>query len=387
MKTRTILAITFACLLSIAAHAQNSPTSDGVAAAPDAWLLVKRGQPWWYRTQPSPTPVELQQRMPTSDEQMIIDRARDLLARRSAKAFALMDGDHVLMTDYKAPADSDAVLFGFSMGKTVTSMAVGQAICAGKLTLETKASELVPELNGKAFGNATVRDLLRMASGAAEPNADTTVWTPEQFKEWGRGNLNLLDLIISDRVAHAERGLFSEYKPGEHFVYKNSDPLLLGIVVSRAVGMPWNQWLQQQVLNPMGAARTGLYVQDRQENGLADSGLRMRLEDWMRFALWVKRSSQAAGCFGDYVRNAMSKQISNGYSSTTRKVGKLFAGYGYLIWTDNEMVPHSAWAVGWGGQRIGWDKESDRMVVVFSNVEDWMPELYDLTKDWNRLSK
>jgi CubicO group peptidase (beta-lactamase class C family) len=325
--------------------------------------------------------------MPTSDEQVIIDRARDLLARRSAKAFALMDGDQVLMTDYKAPADSDAVLFGFSMGKTVTSMAVGQAICAGKLTLETKASELVPELNGKAFGNATVRDLLRMASGAAEPNADTTVWTPAQFKEWGRGNLNLLDLITSDRVAHAERGLFSEYKPGEHFVYKNSDPLLLGIVVSRAVGMPWNQWLQQQVLNPMGAARTGLYVQDRQQNGLADSGLRMRLEDWMRFALWVKRSSQEAGCFGDYVRTAMSKQISNGYSSTTRKVGKLFAGYGYLIWTDNEMVPHSTWAVGWGGQRIGWDKKSDRMVVVFSNVEDWMPELYDLAKDWNRLSK
>jgi CubicO group peptidase (beta-lactamase class C family) len=387
MKAKTTLAITFACLLSIAAHAQNSPTSGGVAAAPDEWLLVKRGQPWWYRTQPSPTPVALQQRMPTSDEQVIIDRARDLLARRSAKAFALMDGDRVLMTDYKAPADSDAVLFGFSMGKTVTSMAVGQAICAGKLTLETKASELVPELNGKAFGNATVRDLLRMASGAAEPNADTTVWTPAQFKEWGRGNLNLLDLITSDRVAHAERGLFSEYKPGEHFVYKNSDPLLLGIVVSRAVGMPWNQWLQQQVLNPMGAARTGLYVQDRQENGLADSGLRMRLEDWMRFALWVKRSSQTAGCFGDYVRTAMSKQISNGYSSTTRKVGKLFAGYGYLIWTDNEMVPHSDWAVGWGGQRIGWDKESDRMVVVFSNVEDWMPELYDLAKDWNRLSK
>jgi CubicO group peptidase (beta-lactamase class C family) len=386
MKVKTRMAMACALLLSIAAYAQNTPTANGVSVAPDEWLLVKRGQPWWYQTQPSPTPITLKQRTPTSAEQVVVDRARELVAKRPAKAFALMDDDNVVMTDYKAPADSDAVLFGFSVGKTVTSMAVGQAICAGKLALETKASKLVPELSGKAFGNATVHDLLRMASGAAEANEDTTVWTPEQFKEWGRGNLNLLDLVTSDRVARAARGLFSEYKPGEYFSYKNSDPILLGIIVSRATGMPWHQWIQEKILNPMGAARSGLYVQDRQNNGLADSGLRMRLEDWMRFALWVKRSSKESGCFGDYVRAAMSKQIANGSSPSTRKIGKLFAGYGYLTWTDNEMVPHSVWALGWGGQRIGWDKNSDRMVIVFSNMEDWMTEVYEVAKDWNRIT-
>lgn len=360
--------------------------TDGSGAAPDGWLLVKKGNPWWYETKPSPSPTPLRTRAPTPAEQAVVERARALLASRPAKALALLDGDAVVYAETNAPADMDSLFFGFSMGKTVTAMAVGQAICAGKLTLETRAEELVPELRGKALGKATVRDLLRMASGAADPNPDTTVWTPEQFREWGRGNLNLVDLVTEDRVAKAARGVSSDYKPGEMFSYKSTDPLLLGIMVSRSTGTPWSQWIQQQILNPMGAAKPGLYVQDRQQNGLADSGLRMRLEDWMRFAVWVKRSSREQGCFGDFVRAALSTQISNGSSPATRKMGKLFAGYGYFTWTENSIVPNTAWASGWGGQRIGWsaDPANPRMLITFSNAENWMPEVYELARDWMR---
>jgi len=387
MKTPVLKVASFGLLFAgcvSAALAQSSnPYADGAAAAPDEWLLVKRGNPWWYTTKPSPTPVALRQRTPTAAEQQVIDRARQLVANRPAKAFALMDGDAVVYSETKAPADAESVFFGFSMGKTVTAMAVGQAICANKLKLDTKASELVPELAGKAMGTATVHDLLRMASGAADPNPDSSVWTPEQFREWGRGNLNLLDLVFSDRVAKAQRGVFSDYKPGEYFSYKSTDPHLLGIMVSRATNTVWNQWIQERILNPMGAAHPGLYVQDRQQNGLADSGLRMRLDDWMRFAVWVKRSSQQQGCFGDFVRKATTTQISN----SSRKMGKLFGGYGYFTWTENQVVPNTAWASGWGGQRIGWSTEpaNQRMVITFSNIESWMPDVYEVARAWNAL--
>jgi CubicO group peptidase (beta-lactamase class C family) len=388
MKTRSFAwsILTVAALLALTSHAQNMPNADGAAAAPDEWLLVKKGSPWWYTTKPSPTPVALRQRPPTANEQVVIDRARSLVANRPAKAFALLDGDVVLYSETKAPANSESVFFGFSMGKTVIAMAVGKAICAGKLTLKTKASEIVPELNEKALGAATVRDLMRMASGAAEPNPDSSIWTPDQFKEWGRGNLNLRDLITQDRVTKAARGVFSDYRPGEQFSYKSTDPILLGLMVSSVTGMPLSQWIQEEILNPMGAVHPGLYVQDRQQNGLADSGLRMRLEDWMRFAIWVKRSSKEQGCFGDFVRAATSKQINNGSSPSTRKLGKLFGGYGYFVWTDNEIAQNTAWASGWGGQRISWHHDSDRMVVTFANVESWMPELYELANEWNRIS-
>jgi len=387
MKKLSVSMSALAACVCISAAAQTVPTANGTGAAPDDWLLVKGGPAWWYRTSPSVRPVELRKREPNPAEQRVIDKARTLFANRAAKAIALMDGDTVLYSEFKAPADDDSVFHGFSMGKTVTAMGVGQAICAGKLALATKAEEVVPELKGRALGNATVRDLLRMASGAAEPNPDSSIWAPGQFAEWKAGTIDLLAVLTEDRVAKAGRGVFSAYKPGEHFSYKSTDPYLLGIMVSRVTGMPFSQWLQGVVLDPMGAATPGLYSQDRQKNPLADSGLQARFDDWLRFAMWVKQSSKAAGCFGDFVREATGTQIANEGTTATRKVGKLFGGYGYFTWTDNTISPNTAWASGWGGQRISWHKDSDRMVVVFSNVEDWMADLYELDREWGRVGK
>jgi len=376
-------------MLSTHCFAQNNPTaSGGVSAAPDAWLLTKSGPPWWYRSSPSPQPTALQARPAGLGEAAVVERARQAFATHpQAKALVLMDGNNVVWSETKAPAVPDSLFFGFSMGKTVTAMAVGQAICAGKIKLDTKASDVMPELQGKALGGATVHDLLRMAGGTAEQNPDSSIWTPEQFKDWGRGQLNLVELVSSDRVTQAARGVFSEYKPGEHFAYKSTDPIVLGIMVSRAVSMPWNQWVQTQVLDPMGAAHPGLYVQDRAQNGLADSGLRLRLEDWMRFAVWVKESSKKQDCFGNYVRSAMRTQISNGSSPTTRKTGKLFGGYGYFTWTENAVAPNTAWTSGWGGQRISWNLGNDRMVLVFSNEENWMDSVYEIAKGWGQVQR
>jgi CubicO group peptidase (beta-lactamase class C family) len=387
-KIKNLVIALATTLLTATAFAQN-PTQDGAARAPDEWLLEQTGRGYWAKTQPSPNPVTLNRRAPTAAEQPIVDRVRSLMATRPARAFALIDGDTVVYSQFNAPANDDAITFGFSMGKSVTSMAVGQAICANKLKLENKASEMVPQLAGKALGAATVRDLLRMASGTTDGNPDSTVFSPEQAKAWGQGTLNLMDVVTDDRVAKAQRGVFSDYKPGESTSYKSTDPILLGIMVSKATGMPWSQWLQEQVLNPMGAAKSGLYVTDRQQNGATDGGMRMRVDDWIRFGLWVKRSSKETGCFGDYVRAALSTQIKNGNGPADRKFGKLFGGYAYFVWTDNSIAPNTAWASGWGGQRIGWntDPANNRMVITFSNVESWMPEVYEVMRDWSRVSK
>ncbi len=42
------------------------------------------------------------------------------------------------------------MFYGYSIGKTVTSMAVGKAICQGMLKLDTTSEQLAPELKGKA---------------------------------------------------------------------------------------------------------------------------------------------------------------------------------------------------------------------------------------------
>ena len=392
MKIQTkfrILAITLVTFISITKSFAQMPMQNGAARAPDNWLFEQTGRAYWAKTQPSSNPITLNRRQPSATEQPIVDRVRSLMETRPARVFALLDGDTVVHSQFIAPASEDALTFGFSMGKSVTAMAVGQAICANKLKMDTKASELVPQLTGKALGSTIVRDLLRMASGAADGNADSTVFTPEQDRARVQGNFNFIEAVTDDRLARAQRGVFSDYKPGEIFSYKSTEPILLSIIVAKATGMPWSQWLQESVLNPMGAAKPGLYETDRQQNGAAAAGMYLRIDDWIRFGLWVKRSSKEPGCFGDFVRDAMKTQIKNGNGPADRKFGRLFSGYGYFVWTDNSIAPNTAWASGWGGQRIGWSTEANnqRMVVVFSNVESWMPEVYEVMRDWSKLSK
>ncbi len=379
-----------ACLLGIyvsAASAQAFAPNGHYPTTPDKGLLQGIGPLWWYKASPSTFQTELKQRTANPSEQLVIDRARALLTSRPAKAMALVDGDTVVYSDFKAPANGASLFHGYSMGKTVTSMAAGKAICQNKLKFNTKAVDLVPELTGKDLGNATVLDLLRMASGAADPNDMSSIWTEQQAKDWADGKLNFVDLLTLDRVATAKHGTFSDYKPGELFSYKATDPLLIALMVARATGGRWSDWVQKQVLDPMGEASPGLYGQDSSFNGQGDTGLHITLDDWIRFGRWVKQSSKEPGCFGDYVRAAISKQIRNPGDVKSRKFGGQFDGYGYFVWTDNLIARDSVWFVGYGGQRIGIDLKSDRMIVVFSNVENWMTDVYELGRDWMRVSK
>jgi CubicO group peptidase (beta-lactamase class C family) len=372
------------------AIAQSPPLVKGIPSLPDEVLLAKRGLPWAYTVLPSQTPIPLTRRNPSIAERKVIEQARTLLANRQAKAIALIDGPNIVYVDYKPSATEGSLLYGASISKTVTAMAIGRAICADKLKLSDRASDIIPELEKKALGNATVHDLLRMASGAAKPHNEGNpysgnILTPQNSKDWSTGTLDLVDLIAEDRVARAERGVFSDYRPGEVFAYKNTDPMVLGIMLNRVTGMSFAKWVQQTIFDPMGASGSGWISQNRKQQALADSGVRLLMEDWIRFAWWVKQASQQSDCFGNYVREASRTQISNGHSRTDRTSGSLFAGYGYLTWTDNEIAPKTFWAAGYGGQRIGWSYDSNRMVVAFSNLEDWTAELYGLFRDWKNV--
>jgi len=353
------------------------PTSKDGAIAPDDWLIGK-GRAWFYHGEPAASTSVIGSRAPTAEEKKVVDKAKELFANRPAKVIALIDGRDVVYKDFKAPANDDSYLFSFSMGKTITSMAVGKAICAGKLQLTTRADEFIPELKGKALGVATVRDLLRMASGTTGGDSDATMFTPAQNKLWTEGKLNLLDTIAEDRLSAAKKGVFSAYAPGEQFWYKSTDPVTLGIMINRATGTTFAKWTTENVLQQAGISSPVIIGEDKHGQAQADGNYRMVMDDWIRFAIWVKDSSMEEGCFGDYVREATKTQIKN----VQKNAGKFFDGYAYLLWTDTQYAPNTYWAVGYGGQRIGWSLANKRLLVVFSNSENWISELYELQRAW-----
>lgn len=367
------------CIASVSVYGQVPPMKNGSTYLPDSILLAPRGLPWAYIVLPSPAPLVLSRREPIGAELDVVERARVLLNTREAKAIALLDGPNVVYLEFKQAASEDSLFASASMAKTVTAMAVGQAICAGKLHMSDRASDIIPELDNTALGSATVKDLLRMASGAADAdNAGNSltgnIFTSQNVKDWANGTIDLAEVILEHRVSQAARGVFPAYKPGEKFAYKNTEPITLGLMLNRVTGMPYASWVRKTIFDPMGAEGTGWISQNKKKQAAAYAGVQLRMADWIRFAWWVQQASHRTDCFGNFVREASHRQIRTGK--------RHYAGYGYLTWTDVTFAPNTFWAAGWGGQRIGWSYEGNRMVVSFSNLEDWWMDLNALFRDW-----
>jgi CubicO group peptidase (beta-lactamase class C family) len=378
MKIFNLLILCF----PFAIYAQ-SPTAGSYAAAPDDWLLGT-GQPWHYRTTAAKEPAKLNVREPFSHEIPIVNRAKEILKNSSAKTIALIDGNELVWIGYKNPASEKSLFLSFSVGKTVTSMAVGKAICAGKLSLLDRSDKFVHELKGTNLGNATVENLLKMSSGTSAINGDSSILSTQQEREMRTGAISFLDILKTKKVSEAYKGFFGDKRePGVNFDYHSTDPLLLGVLINKATGTTYAKWVEEVILNPAGIVSSGVIGQDHFGFGQADGNIRLTLEDWIRFSIWVKNNENGNDCFANYVRSASTTKIAN----SIKREGKAFEGYGYLIWTENTWQKDSYWAVGYGGQRIGWNHKNNRILIAFSNIENYMDDLYRLYGDWSSLKK
>ena len=136
-----------------------------VAQAPDD-ILLGHGQKWHYRTTVAVTHQTLKKKEPTPAESLSVSRAQEILNRSSVKAILLMNGNEIVWAGYKAPANSNSLFQGFSMAKTVTSMAVGKAICSDKFSLQDQAEKHVAELKGThRSGSVCLNRIPRFISG------------------------------------------------------------------------------------------------------------------------------------------------------------------------------------------------------------------------------
>jgi CubicO group peptidase (beta-lactamase class C family) len=157
--------------------------------------------------------------------------------------------------------------------------------------------------------------------------------------------------------------------------------LTVGVIINRVTGMSYVKYVQQEIFNPAGLSNAGVIGQDWFEYGRSDGSVRLRLDDWIRLAVWVRESQEKDDCFGKYLQAASQTQIKN----VSKKSGQSFDGYGFFIWTENVYAKDSFWAVGHGGQRIGWNNRNKRIILAFSNHETYMVDLYKLYDEWVNL--
>lgn len=126
-----------------------------------------------------------------------------------------------------------------SITKSFTAAAIMQLHEAGKLELDDRLDAHLP---GVEHGSLPIRRLLAHASGL-QREIPGDVWETLVFPD----GAELVGLM-----GEAERVL----GPGERFHYSNLAFSLLGEVISRLSGEPYEQYVEERVIGPLGLKRT-----------------------------------------------------------------------------------------------------------------------------------
>jgi CubicO group peptidase (beta-lactamase class C family) len=126
-----------------------------------------------------------------------------------------------------------------SITKSFTAAAILQLRDAGALDLDDRLGAHIPE---SAHHGPTLRRLLAHLSGL-QREIPGEIW--ETMESPTREQM-LVELERAEQVL----------RPGEHWHYSNLGFALLGEVVARTSGMPYEQYVSERLLQPLGLTRT-----------------------------------------------------------------------------------------------------------------------------------
>jgi CubicO group peptidase (beta-lactamase class C family) len=171
--------------------------------------------------------------------------------------------------DTAAPVDGDSVFRIASMTKSFTAMSILRLRDEGKLSLDDPAERYVPEMAGLKYPTTdapkiTIRHLLSHAEGFPEDNP------------WGDRHLADTDEQLSRML---RTGIPFSNAPGIAYEYSNLGFAILGRVVTNVSKVPYTEYVNANILKPLGMTSTTLEPKTVAANRLAH-GYRWEDERW-----------------------------------------------------------------------------------------------------------
>jgi CubicO group peptidase (beta-lactamase class C family) len=268
-----------------------------------------------------------------------------------------------------------------SHSKTFTATAIMQLVEAGNLRLDDTAGSWLPALAaaGSPLADATVRHLLAHSAGVRRDGVDATYWALNRpFPD----EAELLDLALREGAVR---------QPDATFKYTNLGYSLLGLIIGKATGSTYAEYVQTAIIGKIGLRNTGPELDEARRSeyagghsGLgswtarqviphvdtramaAATGFYSTAEDMVRFA-----SAHFFGdtrLLGDRAKSEMQRPVWTGLSPGAPQDGY---GYGTTVrhYDGHRMVGHAG---GYPGHitRTMWDPHEGLAISVLTNAVD-----------------
>lgn len=297
--------------------------------------------------------------------QAVVEFLETIQERRiNLHSFMIVRNGNILTEAYYKPFDENFMHRLYSCSKTYVSMAIGMLIDEGKLRLDDKLVDILPEYvhreQGEFMRECTVEDALKMSVPML---TDTYGF---DIKDWAGSFFNRLP----------------DLKPaGTIFNYNTSGSFILDVIVEKLTGKPFLEYMRP-VLDKIGVSKDIWCVKSPDGYSWGGSGVVSTLRDFAKFGELILNKGNYKGeqlISKEYMEKATSAQISNYLENANYTYRS--SGYGYQIW----MSPHGYILSGMGSQMVYCYPDKNFMFVCTADTQcgtDFAPQtLYYMVTD------
>lgn len=146
--------------------------------------------------------------------------------------------------EQQSPADPHDLFKIASISKLYIAAATSKLVASNELALNQTLAELIPETQGNIAqaDTITLAMLLRHRSGIPE-----YIYHPNFNSESNESYLETAELIFNQSL---------DFAPNKKYEYSNTNYLLLGEILDRTLGYSHHQYVQSEILQPLGLTRT-----------------------------------------------------------------------------------------------------------------------------------
>lgn len=268
------------------------------------------------------------------------------------------------------PAGPETVYRIGSLTKTMTAVAILQLAERGLLRLDDTVGRFLPDYPAPGR-NVTIHQLLSMTSGIPNYTMDPRL---DYFREQ----------LAHDSVVALFSGRPLQFTPGERYDYSNSNFYLLGLIIETLSGQSYAEYVQQNVVAPLGFEDTRYcpnrpIIPRRAEGYLLSEG---ELANARPISVaWAYAAGGYCSTASDYMRwfgalgagALIERAWFDRMASKTRLSSGIESGYGYGVAVDelggHRQLSHSGNLDGFQAS-VSYFPDESLTVVVLVNTED-----------------
>ena len=299
-----------------------------------------------------------------------------------ANGLVIAQGQKVLHESYFGDFSEHDAHIWFSMSKSLASTAFGLLVDQGLVDLQASPAKYIPELVGSGFERVSIQQVLDHGTSIDFHETYTNVdsdfaryYAPALNMGWMPGAADVQPDNAEIYGVHDFLGQFikpdPDRVPGDNFDYNSANADVLGWLIARLSGQPFQDYIEDNIWSKIGAEHDAYILVDRAYMPAVTGGMNSTARDALRFGMMVRDRGEYNGqqiipaSWIDATLDVSDRLLAN-MQANTKYQNESWSAY-HNMWWILDAAAGEYCAVGIHGQVIYINRRADTVMVWFSS--------------------